>query len=62
MAEHPGARRTTDVFFDLQDAGEHPTPKAVLDHKKMSSGSEKSVSCMGIQGWKALLVYQRHHL
>ena len=62
MAVYPRARGATGAVPGIQQEGRAQNTAGLLDHQKMSDQTEESVSGLGIQGGKIVLVYQWHHL
>jgi hypothetical protein len=62
MAIHPRARGATAAFSGCKQKGCAEKTAGLLDHKKMPAQTKKSMSGLGIQGGKTLLVYQWYHL
>jgi hypothetical protein len=50
------------LFFGLKDEGREKKHKAMLAYKEMSSGPKKTMSGLGVPGWRGLLDHQWHDL
>jgi len=62
MAVHTRACGAADIFPNVKQKGYVQKTTGLLDHKKMSAKTEKTMPGMGVQGGKTLLVYQWNHM